>query len=123
MSFVLFILFAQLCYTAFAEVASFLYDSYGRPQVQTVPSSAWDAPCPVVTPSRDGLGSAFSAHLLNGIAYDVLKPLINSKSPNCYLFEHTDIPNGKRERYENGNLQSSIRIIRKNIMGITLCFG
>ena len=28
--------------------------SCGYPQVQTVPSSQWDAPCPVVTPSPDG---------------------------------------------------------------------
>ena len=41
----------QFCYTAIAEVVSFLYDSCSHLQVQTVPSSAWDAPCPVVTPS------------------------------------------------------------------------
>ncbi len=39
---------------------SFLHNSYGHPQVQTVPSTARAAPYPVVTPSLDGLGSAFS---------------------------------------------------------------
>lgn len=33
-------------------VTSFLCNSYGHPQDQTVPSSRRDAPCPVVTPSR-----------------------------------------------------------------------
>ena len=42
----------QFCYTAIAEVASFLRNSCSRLQVQTVPSSTRDAPCPVVTPSR-----------------------------------------------------------------------
>ena len=51
----------QICYTAKAEATSFLRSSYGHPQVQTVPSSTGDAPCPVVTPSLKGLGSAFSA--------------------------------------------------------------
>ena len=46
------IVFTQFCYTAIAEVVSFLYDSCSHLQVQTVPSSTWDAPCPVVTPSR-----------------------------------------------------------------------
>lgn len=55
----------QLCYTACAEATSFLRSSCGHPQVQTVPSSAWDAPCPVVTPSLKGLGSAFSVFELN----------------------------------------------------------
>ena len=50
------------CYTAVAEAASFLCSSYSHLQVQTVPSSSRDAPCPVVTPSRrNGLGSALSA--------------------------------------------------------------
>ena len=54
----------QLCYTACAEATSFLRSSCGHPQVQTVPSSTWDAPCPVVTPSLKGLGSAFSVYLI-----------------------------------------------------------
>ena len=54
----------QFCYTAEAEATSFLRNSCGHPQVQTVPSSAWDAPCPVVTPSLKGLGSAFSVFTL-----------------------------------------------------------
>ena len=52
----------QLCYTAIAEVISFLYDSCSHLQVQTVPSSTCGAPCPVVTPSYHyRLGSALSA--------------------------------------------------------------
>ena len=58
----------QICYTAKAEATSFLRSSYGHPQVQTVPSSARDAPCPVVTPSQKGLGSAFSVCLLYHIS-------------------------------------------------------
>ena len=57
-------MFTQFCYTAIAEAVSFLYSSCSHLQVQTVPSSLWDAPCPVVTPSRIGLGSAFSATAL-----------------------------------------------------------
>ena len=34
-----------------AVAMSFLHNSCSHPQVQTVPSSTWDAPCPVVTPS------------------------------------------------------------------------
>ena len=45
------LILVQFCYTAIAEVVSFLYDSCSRLQVQTVPSSTRDAPCPVVTPS------------------------------------------------------------------------
>ena len=55
MPFAFFMLLDQFCYTAKAEAASFLRSSCGRPQVQTVPSTAWVAPCPVVTPSRKGL--------------------------------------------------------------------
>ena len=58
------IIITQFCYTAKADAMSFLHSSYGRPQVQTAPSSAWDAPCPVVTPSLKGLGSAFSVFTL-----------------------------------------------------------
>jgi hypothetical protein len=47
---VMLILF-QSCYTAVAEAASFLRNSCSHLQVQTVPSSQRDAPCPVVTPS------------------------------------------------------------------------
>ena len=36
----------------FSVGGSFLPTSCGHPQVQTVPSSQGDAPCPVVTPSR-----------------------------------------------------------------------
>ena len=53
------IIITQFCYTAKAEAMSFLHSSYGHPQVQTVPSSARDAPCPVVTPSRMGLARHF----------------------------------------------------------------
>ena len=56
----LIVILLQCCYTACAEATSFLRSSYGHLQVQTVPSSARDAPCPVVTPSLKGLGSAFS---------------------------------------------------------------
>jgi len=52
MPFTFFMLLDQFCYTAEAEATSFLRSSYGHPQVQTVPSTAWVAPCPVVTPSR-----------------------------------------------------------------------
>ena len=52
----------QTCYTTIAEAMSFLHSSCSHLQVQTVPSSAWDAPCPVVTPSCIyRLGSALSA--------------------------------------------------------------
>jgi hypothetical protein len=52
----------QICYTADAAAMSFLHSSCSHLQVQTVPSSAWDAPCPVVTPSCfRRLGSALSA--------------------------------------------------------------
>lgn len=47
------------CYTTLVVAASFLYGSYGHPQVQTVPSTAWVAPCPVVTPSLPGLARRF----------------------------------------------------------------
>ena len=57
------IIITQFCYTAYAEATSFLHSSCGHPQVQTVPSSARDAPCPVVTPSLKGLGSAFSVYV------------------------------------------------------------
>ena len=60
----LIVILLQYCYTAYAEATSFLRSSCGHPQVQTVPSSAWDAPCPVVTPSQKGLGSAFSVFTL-----------------------------------------------------------
>ena len=49
----------QICYTANAEAMSFLHSSCSHLQVQTVPSSAWDAPCPVVTPSHGGLARHF----------------------------------------------------------------
>ena len=52
----------QTCYTTIAEAMSFLHSSCSHLQVQTVPSSPWDAPCPVVTPSYfHRLGSALSA--------------------------------------------------------------
>ncbi len=38
---------------------SFPLISYGHPQVQTVPSTTWVAPCPVVTPSHKGLARRF----------------------------------------------------------------
>lgn len=61
-SFALFMLLVQFCYTAIAEAMSFLHSSCSHLQVQTVPSSTWDAPCPVVTPSCIyRLGSALSA--------------------------------------------------------------
>jgi hypothetical protein len=53
------IMLVQDCYTAKAEATSFLRSSYGHPQVHTVPSSARDAPCPVVTPSQKGLARHF----------------------------------------------------------------
>ena len=52
----------QTCYTTIAEAMSFLHSSCSHLPVQTVPSSPWDAPCPVVTPSYfHRLGSALSA--------------------------------------------------------------
>ena len=51
LAFLTILILVQFCYTADAEVASFLCDSCSHLQVQTVPSSTWDAPCPVVTPS------------------------------------------------------------------------
>ena len=56
---IVFFILSQFCYTAKTEAMSFLHSSYGRPQVQTVPSSARDAPCPVVTPSHMGLARHF----------------------------------------------------------------
>lgn len=49
----------HICYAIYLVAASFLYGSYGHPQVQTVPSTAWAAPCPVVTPSLLGLARRF----------------------------------------------------------------
>ena len=69
----------QFCYTAKAEAASFLRSSYGHPQVQTVPSSTWDAPCPVVTPSRMGL----ARHFLYNIKF-IDKFLLIWKFDNLY---------------------------------------
>ena len=61
-------MFTQYCYTAVAEAASFLRSSCSHLQVQTVPSSTWDAPCPVVTPSLvKGLGSALSVKSQNNL--------------------------------------------------------
>jgi len=70
----------QICYTAKAEATSFLRSSYGHPQVQTVPSSTWDAPCPVVTPSPKGLGSAFSVCLYYTIFYQKSKGVYKNSS-------------------------------------------
>lgn len=42
-----------VCCSGFGD-GSFLPASCGRPQAQAVPSSRWDAPCPVVTPSPAG---------------------------------------------------------------------
>ena len=47
----LFFIGIHICYITLVMVASFLCNSCGHPQDQTVPSSVWDAPCPVVTPS------------------------------------------------------------------------
>lgn len=57
----IFLLFNRFlsCYTTIVEATSFLCDSCSHLQVQTVPSSTWDAPCPVVTPSRWGLARRF----------------------------------------------------------------
>ena len=53
------IVIPQACCPAGAGAPSFLRNSCSRLQVQTVPSSAWDAPCPVVTPSHQGLARRF----------------------------------------------------------------
>ena len=73
------IIITQFCYTAKAEATSFLRSSYGHPQVQTVPSSARDAPCPVVTPSRMGL----ARHFLYNIKF-IDKFLLIWKFDNLY---------------------------------------
>lgn len=56
--FIFFILLIQFV-APISEATSFLRSSYGHPQVQTVPSTTWVAPCPVVTPSPKGLARRF----------------------------------------------------------------
>ena len=77
-----------VCYTAEAEATSFLHSSCSHPQVQTVPSSTWDAPCPVVTPSLRGSARHFL--LLNQIDIFLLITSIctNAKSfiIDCPIF-------------------------------------
>ena len=53
------IIFIRQLLHLFEMAASFLCSSYGHPQAQTVPSTAWAAPCPVVTPSLPGLARRF----------------------------------------------------------------
>ena len=58
-SIVLSILGIRFVTPPFGVDGSFPPISYGHPQVQTVPSSQKDAPCPVVTPSLWGLARRF----------------------------------------------------------------
>ena len=67
MPFTFFMLLDHFVALQIVVATAFLRSSYGHPQAQTVPSTTWVAPCPVVTPSRIGLGSALSAY-----NYDIL---------------------------------------------------
>ncbi len=59
MPFAFFMLIDHVVTPQNTEATSFLRSSYGHPQVQTVPSTTWVAPCPVVTPSPKGLARRF----------------------------------------------------------------
>lgn len=69
------LILCHLCYTADAAAMSFLHSSCSHLQVQTVPSSAWDAPCPVVTPSCFcRLGSALSVYSCEEFYFTEFQP-------------------------------------------------
>ena len=88
----------QICCPARAGVPSFPRRSCSRLQVQTVPSSQWDAPCPVVTPSHTGLARRFLP-----IHYTTLSPFLHPE----HTVSHRKTPdpvNGYGASVERKNL-------------------
>ena len=84
--FVFFILLYHLVTLQNTAAASFLRSSCDHPQDQTVPSTSGAAPCPVVTPSHYGLGSAFSADTVHYIQLGITMLQANE---NGYNFDYS----------------------------------